>query len=73
MTGEVEEEQEDEPVPAKLVKAAPSAGIVGELEARLAMYKKAVDAAKANGEAAKSRRFDRQYKVAIPSRKRKVR
>lgn len=73
MTGEVEDEPEEEPVPAKLVKAAPSAGIVGDLEARLAMYKKAVDAAKASGDAAKSRRYDRQYKVAIPSKKRKVR
>lgn len=36
---------------------------MAELEARLAMYKKAVETAKASGDSAKSRRYDRQFKV----------
>lgn len=73
MTGDIEDEQEEEPVVAKPVKAAPSGGIVAELEVRLGMYKKAFEAAKAGGEAAKSRRFERQYKVVIRLKKRNVR
>lgn len=64
MTGDTEDEPEDEPVvAAKPVQAAASTGIVAELEARLGMYKKALEAAKASGEAAKIRRYDRQFKV----------
>ena len=51
------------PPPAMASSGAPSTGILSTLEVRREMYAKAVDTAKTNGDAAKSRRLDRQLKV----------
>lgn len=58
---------EVEQPPPKAVAQPPQTNnsIVSTLEARLGMYRKAVESAKAKGEAAKARRFERQLNVTI--------
>lgn len=45
--------------------ATASGNLASVLEARRAMYAKAVETAKTNGDGAKARRLDRQLKVAF--------
>ncbi len=49
----------------KQVPSTANNAIVSTLETRLGMYKKAIDTARSGGDAAKARRYDRQYKVSI--------
>jgi coiled-coil and C2 domain-containing protein 1 len=63
MTGEIEFEEQKEQIQTKPVQSTSDGGIVSVLETRLGMYKKAVETAKASGDAAKARRYDRQYKI----------
>ncbi|CAF0805008.1 unnamed protein product [Adineta ricciae] len=51
------------PPPAVASSGTPSTGILSTLEVRRQMYAKAVDTAKAHGDASKSRRLDRQLKL----------
>ncbi len=65
MTGEIEFEEQKEQIQTKPVQSTSNGGIVSVLETRLGMYKKVVETAKTSGDAAKARRYDRQYKVNI--------
>jgi len=57
---------DDQPTKEESKPKAPSNNtIVSTLEARLTMYKQAVQIAKTKGDAAKSRRYERQLKVAF--------
>jgi hypothetical protein len=65
MTGEIDFEEKQQPIQTKPVQPPSTGGIVSVLEARLEMYKKAVQTAKASGESTKARRYERQYNVKI--------